>query len=101
MASRRLCLIFENARNNPLRQGGDHALAAVAEDFRPRMVKEPQLGDHFVGQGTVSLRRIHQSLTDQLCDLTGGPCLDLHRPMPTMDAGMKTTDHDWDIAVDH
>ncbi len=83
------------------RLGGYDTLAAVADDFLPRMVKDPQLGKYFVGQGTDSLKRIRQLLVDQLCVATGGPCHYLGRPMRTVHAGLRITDNDWDIAVDH
>ena len=82
------------------RLGGYDALAAVADDFLPRLVKDPQLGKYFVGQGSDSLKRIRQLLVDQLCVATGGPCLYLGRPMRTVHAGLKISDNDWDIAVD-
>jgi hemoglobin len=92
-----------NSATLPLykRLGGYDALAAVADDFLPRMVKDPQLGKYFVGQGSDSLKRIRQLLVDQLCEATGGPCLYLGRPTRTVHAGLKITDNEWDIAVDH
>lgn len=83
------------------RLGGYDALAAVADDFIPRLVKDPQLGKYFVGHGTDSLHHIRQLIVEQLCEATGGPCYYLGRSMRTAHAGMGITDGEWDIAVDH
>jgi hemoglobin len=83
------------------RLGGYDALAAVADDFIPRMVKDPQLGKYFAGHSTDSMKHIRQMIVDQLCQATGGPCIYLGRSMKAAHAGMGISDSDWDIAVDH
>ncbi|HLY63093.1 MAG TPA: nuclear transport factor 2 family protein [Terriglobia bacterium] len=83
------------------RLGGYDALAAVADDFIPRLVKDPQLGKYFVGHGTDSLHHIRELMVEQLCGATGGPCYYLGRTMRASHAGMGITDADWDVAVDH
>ncbi|HEV2351634.1 MAG TPA: nuclear transport factor 2 family protein [Terriglobia bacterium] len=83
------------------RLGGYDALAAVADNFIPRLVKDPQLGKYFVGHSTDSLHRIRQLMVEQLCGATGGPCFYLGRSMKTAHAGMGITDDEWDVAVDH
>jgi hemoglobin len=83
------------------RLGGYDALAAVADDFIPRMIKDPQLGKYFAGLSTDSLHRIRQLIVEQLCGATGGPCDYLGRSMKAAHAGMGITDGEWDIAVDH
>lgn len=83
------------------RLGGYDALAAVTDDFLPRMVKDPQLGKYFVGHGTDSLHHIRELIVEQLCGATGGPCYYLGRTMRAAHAGLGITDGEWDIAVDH
>ncbi len=83
------------------RLGGYDALAAVADDFIPRLLKDQQLGKYFVGHGADSLKHIRQLMVDQLCEATGGPCIYLGRTMKTSHAGMRISDDDWDVAVDH
>ena len=83
------------------RLGGFDALAAVADNFIPRLVADPQLGKYFVGHSTDSLHHIRELMVEQLCGATGGPCYYLGRTMQAAHAGMGITDGEWDIAVDH
>ena len=83
------------------RLGGFDALAAIADDFIPRLVADPHLGKYFVGHSTDSLHHIRELMVEQLCGATGGPCYYLGRTMRASHAGMGITDADWDVAVDH
>jgi ketosteroid isomerase-like protein/truncated hemoglobin YjbI len=83
------------------RLGGFDALAAVADNFIPRLIADPQLGKYFVGHSTDSLHHIRELMVEQLCGATGGPCYYLGRTMRAAHAGMGITDSDWDVAVDH
>jgi hemoglobin len=83
------------------RLGGYDALAAVTDDFIARLAADPQLQRFFVGHSTDSLKRIRQLIVDQLCQVTGGPCVYIGRDMKTSHAGLGTTQKDWDITVNH
>jgi hemoglobin len=83
------------------RLGGYDALAAVTDDFIARLAADPQLQRFFLGHSTDSLKRIRQLIVDQLCQVTGGPCVYIGRDMKTSHAGLGTTQKDWDITVNH
>lgn len=83
------------------RLGGYDAIAAVVDDFVPRLLNDSQLGRFFAGVSKDSGNRIRQLLVDQLCAATGGPCLYIGRDMKTAHAGMGITNADWDLSVKH
>src|SRR5215831_11864087 len=81
------------------RLGGYDALAAVTDDFIGRLATDPQLSKFFVGHSTDSLHHIRQLVLDQLCAVTGGPCVYIGRDMKTTHAGMKIGEADWAATV--
>lgn len=83
------------------RLGGYDALAAVVDDFLPRLLNDPQLKRFFGGVGADSAKRIRQLLVDQLCAATGGPCVYIGRDMKTAHAGLGISSADWDRSVEH
>ena len=83
------------------RLGGYDAIAAVTDDFLGRLASDPQLGRFFVGLSTSSLTKTRQHIVDFLCQATGGPCMYHGRDMKTAHAGLKITESDWDVMVNH
>lgn len=83
------------------RLGGYDALAAVVDDFVPRLLNDPELKRFFGGVSADSAKRIRQLLLDQLCAATGGPCIYIGRGMKSAHAGLGISDRDWDRAVQH
>jgi hemoglobin len=83
------------------RLGGYDAIAAVVDDFIPRLATDAQTGKFFVGTSKDSQGRIRQHLVDQICNATGGPCLYLGRTMKAAHAGLGITESDWQIGVKH
>ena len=83
------------------RIGGYDAIAAVVDDFIPRLATDAQTGKFFIGTSKDSQGRIRQHLVDQICNATGGPCLYVGRPMKTVHAGLGITEADWQIGVKH
>ena len=83
------------------RLGGYDALAAVTDDFLGRLLTDSLLKRFFVGHGTDSQKRIRQLIVDQLCAVTGGPCIYVGRSMKDAHAGMGITQGDWDATVRH
>lgn len=83
------------------RLGGYDAIAAVVDDFIGRLATDPTEGRFFVGHGDDSKQRIRQHIIDQLCQLTGGPCVYKGRDMKTAHKGLGITQADWDISVKH
>jgi hemoglobin len=83
------------------RLGGYDALAAVTDDFVGRLAGDPSVGRFFKGHSTNSLGRIRQLIVDQLCNVTGGPCVYIGRDMKTTHAGLGITEADWQASVKH
>jgi hemoglobin len=83
------------------RLGGYDAVAAVVDDFVGRLIGDPRFERFFAGQSTDSKLRIRQLVVDQICHLTGGPCVYIGRPMKTAHAGLGITEADWDASVEH
>jgi hemoglobin len=81
--------------------GGYDALAAVTDDFIKRLATDKKLGRFFAGASTDSQKRIRQLVVDQLCAATGGPCVYIGRSMKTAHAGLRITEDDWKLTVDH
>ena len=83
------------------RVGGYDALAAVTDDFLGKLAGDPQLAKFFVGHSTDSIKRIRQLIVDQLCAVTGGPCVYTGRDMKTSHAGLGVTEAEWNTTVKH
>lgn len=81
------------------RLGGFDAIAAVVDDFIPRLVADPQLKPFFVGLSADSGAKLRQHLVEQVCAATGGPCLYTGRDMKTAHAGLAITGKQWDASV--
>lgn len=83
------------------RLGGYDALAAVTDDFIGRLAGDEKLARFFAGHSTDSLARIRQLVVDQLCAVTGGPCVYIGRDMKSSHQGMGITEADWEASVKH
>jgi hemoglobin len=83
------------------RLGGYDAIAAVTDDFIARMLDDAKLGRFFAGHSTDSKKRIRQLIVDQLCAVTGGPCVYIGRDMKAAHAGMGISEEEWTLAVNH
>lgn len=81
------------------RLGEYDAIAAVTDDFVGRLVTNKSLARFFGGTSTDTKKRIRQLVVDQLCAVTGGPCVYIGRDMKTAHAGMGITEAEWQAAV--
>jgi hemoglobin len=79
--------------------GGYDALAGVTDDFIGRLVTDSSLSRFFGGHSKNSQGRIRQLVLDQLCTVTGGPCVYIGRDMKTTHAGLGITPANWDTSV--
>ena len=71
------------------RLGGQSGVAAIAVSLIERVATDPHLGRSFEGTNRT---RIEQHLTQQICQLAGGPCHYEGDPMRTVHAGQKITE---------
>src|SRR5262245_54508905 len=77
------------------RVGGYDAIAAVIDDFVPRLATDPQLAKYFAGAGRDTQMHIRQLAVDYFCHAAGGPCLYIGRPLKQTHAGLGISDSDW------
>ena len=71
--------------------GEKPGITRLVDDFVNRVVKDPRIGSHFKDTKPAALK---ESLTDQICQLSGGPC-------KYEGADMKSAHADMDINKGH
>lgn len=71
--------------------GEKPGITRLVDDFVNRVVKDPRIGGHFKDTKPAALK---ESLTDQFCQLSGGPC-------KYEGADMKSAHADMDINKGH
>lgn len=69
--------------------GGREGIADVVEDLLFLIVDDERINQQFKG---VDVIQFHQNLTDQLCEISGGPCTYTGREMRELHADMAITD---------
>ena len=67
----------------------------------PRLVGDPQLGVYWRGHSKDSMKRDRQLIVDFLCVATGGPVVYRGRDMKTSHEGLRISESDWKIFVEH
>jgi hemoglobin len=83
------------------RLGGYDAIAAVADDLLPRLMADTRLGRFWQHRGEDGVRREKQLLIDFLCASAGGPLYYRGRDMATVHRGMRISESDWTIFLNH
>lgn len=76
------------------RVGRYDGIATIVDAYLKGLRADPQF-QRFSGRGTDSLARAKQLLKDQLCAMTGGPCVYIGRDMKTAHGGLGITESDW------
>src|SRR5437870_10116165 len=83
------------------RLGGYDALAAFVDDLLPRLVNDPQLGVYWKGKCNDSMKKDRQLIVDFLSAAFGGPVNYGGRDMKTSHDGLKISESDWDLFIQH
>ena len=83
------------------RLGGYDAVAAVVDDFLPRLQGDEQLGRFWLHRGSDGVAREKQLLTDFLCANAGGPVYYTGRDMRISHRGMRISSGDWQRLIGH
>ena len=83
------------------RIGGYDAIAAITDDFLGRMRADPRFSRFAGGRSLDSRTRARQLTVDMLCQLAGGPCTYIGRPMKTAHAGLAIAEADWEGLIQH
>lgn len=79
------------------RLGGKSALQAVVDDLITRIAADERINEFFQDSDIPELK---VQLVDQLCELSGGPCVYEGRDMVAAHAGMGITQADFDAMVE-
>lgn len=77
--------------------GGKPGIRAVMDDFVPRLKADPRIGRFFA---EVSSRHLAEQLTEQLCQLAGGPCRYEGGDMRAVHEGMGVRAADFNALVE-
>jgi len=80
------------------RLGRYDGIARIADEYLKGVRADPQFA-RFSGRGADSLARARQLLKDQLCALTGGPCVYIGRDMRRAHGGLGITDAEWLVSM--
>ncbi len=85
------CQSLQNEpKNNLYLQLGERSgIADVVEDLLYLIVDDERINQQFKG---MDVAQFHRNLTDQLCELSGGPCEYSGREMRELHAAMRITD---------
>ena len=83
------------------RIGGYDAIAAATDELLRRLTSDPEIGVYWRGHSTDSMKRDRQLLIDFLCEAIGGPVIYRGRDMRTSHQGLRITERDWQITIDH
>jgi len=81
------------------RLGGHDAIAALAEDFVDRLVRDRMFERFFAGATEDSKEQLRGLIVDFICDETGGPCVYAGRDMKAAHEGIGVTKEEWDKAI--
>jgi hemoglobin len=83
------------------RLGGYDGITTFANDLLPRLQADSQLGRFCQNRGDDGIAREKQLLIDYLCASAGGPLYYTGRDMKTSHKGMKISESDWSIFLQH
>ena len=80
------------------RIGGYDTIAGVVDDFLKQLQADPAFARFGQGRGENSLMRGRQLVVDQICNLSGGPCVYIGREMKKAHGGLAITAAEWESA---
>jgi len=83
------------------RLGGYDGITTFTNDLLPRLQGDPQLGRFWKNRGEDGMAREKQLLIDFFCSCSGGPMYYKGRDMKLSHKGMKISESDWSIFLNH
>jgi hemoglobin len=83
------------------RLGGYDGITAFTNDLLPRLQADAQLARFWQNRGDDGVAREKQLLIDFLCSSAGGPVYYTGRDMKLSHKGMKISESDWSIFLQH
>lgn len=79
------------------RLGGKIAIEAMVDDLMVNVAADARVKQRFAG---ANLRGLKQNLVEQICELTGGPCLYTGRDMKTAHTAMGISETEFDAVME-
>ena len=83
------------------RLGGYDIIAKVVDDMFTALREDPAFARFGAGRSIDSHNRARQLLVDQICQLSGGPCIYIGREMKTSHAGLQISESEWVANMQH
>ena len=80
------------------RLGGYDEIASIVDDFLAGLGKDPAFARFGTGRGQESKNRARQLIVDQICSLSGGPCVYIGRDMKSTHQGLEITKEEWEAS---
>ena len=78
--------------------GGEAGIAAITDGLLHQIEHDPMIVDHF---RDTDIPRFRDLLAEQLCELSGGPCVYSGATMEESHTGLNLTTRDFDRLVHH
>ena len=82
------------------RLGGRHGIALVVDVFVANVVADDRINGRFKDLKPEAVSKLKTTVSDFVCDATGGPCAYLGRDMRTAHQGMHITEAEWEATVE-
>lgn len=83
------------------RLDGYDAIAAVVDDFAPKLFADSVVGKRFFGMSDDSREGFRQKNKNLICRVTGGPCKVISRSAAVTHGGLGIKASEFDIVVNH
>ena len=83
------------------RLGGYDGITAFVNDLLPRLQADALVGRFWKNRGDDGIAREKQLLIDYLCFSAGGPMYYTGRDMKLSHQGMKISENDWSVFLQH
>ena len=83
------------------RLDGYDGITAFVNNLLPRLQADSQLGRFWQNRGDDGIARDKQLLIDYLCSSAGGPMYYTGRDMKLSHKGMRISENDWSIFLQH
>ena len=83
------------------RLGGYDMIAKIVDNLLPKLGEDAVIRPVVDGLADTTRMRNRQFIVDQICNLTGGPCLYTGRTMEASHQGLKITNEMYDLQQKH
>lgn len=77
--------------------GGKEGVELIAERFIKRVITDPRIEKHFE---ETNLDRFFEKLSEQLCEVSDGPCQYTGDDMKTVHKGMNISEEEFNVVVE-